>query len=208
MAGYSAITQPRKLCLWINPTPGSWWASLIGQSPTGDSQCPGCLRHAVVTLRLSCAIVGSPRRHERVPFVNVASLRSRSTKRRHWKHKLDYYGEDCAHRDTGCGINAKDSSGLDSDRWIPRSMCFENPARGILAPPLRGGGGGGGGGVGGWGGGGGGGGGVGGGVGGGGGGGGDRFESSPSGSFAIKGDLCQQGPQNVIPGWIHSFDYK
>ena len=30
---------------------------------------------------------------------------------------------------TGCGIKAKDPSGLDSDRWIPHSRCCENPAR-------------------------------------------------------------------------------
>ena len=81
-----------QVCLVCNPTPGSLWASLIGQSPSVDSQCPGCLGQVVVTSRLPCAIVGSPRRHECVPFVNIASLRSRSIKRRQWKHKLDYYG--------------------------------------------------------------------------------------------------------------------
>ena len=30
---------------------------------------------------------------------------------------------------TGCGIEAKDPEGLDSDRWIPHSRCCENPAR-------------------------------------------------------------------------------
>ena len=94
-----------------------------------DSQCPGCLEQAVVTSRLPCAIVGSPRRHERVPFVNIVSLRSRSIKLRQWKHKLDYYGVVFAHLATGCGINAKDTSGLDSERWIPHSRCCENPAR-------------------------------------------------------------------------------
>ena len=51
--------------------------------------------------------------------VNIDSLRSRSIKRRQWKHKLDYYGVVFAHPATGCGINAKDpshASGLDSDR--------------------------------------------------------------------------------------------
>ena len=117
-----------------NPTPGSYWASLIGQSPSVDSQCPGCLGQAVVKSQLPCAIVVSPRRHERVPFVNIASLRSRSIKRRQWKHKLDYYGVVFAHLATGCGINAKDPSGLDSDRWIPHSRCCDlNPApRGLL----------------------------------------------------------------------------
>ena len=97
-----------------------------------DSQCPGCLGQAVVTSRLLCAIVmivGSPRRHEGVPFVNIVSLRSRSIKLRQWKHKLDYYGVVFAHLATGCGINAKDPSGLDSDRWIPHSRYCENPAR-------------------------------------------------------------------------------
>ena len=32
------------------------------------------------------------------------------------KHKLDYHGVVFAHLATGCGINAKDPSGLDSDR--------------------------------------------------------------------------------------------
>ena len=104
-------------------------ASLIGQSPSVDSQCPGCLGQAVVTLRLPCAIVQSPRRHKRVPFVNIAFLRSRSIKRRQWEHKLDYYGVVFAHLATGCGIKAKDPSGLDSVRWIPHSRCCENPAR-------------------------------------------------------------------------------
>ena len=112
----------------LNHTPGSWWASLIGQSPLVDSQCPGCLRQAVVTIRLPCMIVESPRRHRHVPFVNIASLCSWSIKRRQWKHKLDYYGVDFAHLATGCGIKPKDPSGLDSDRWILHSRCCENPA--------------------------------------------------------------------------------
>ena len=112
-----------------NPTPGSWWASLIGQSPSVDSQCPGCLGQAIVTLRLLCAIVKSPRRHKHVPFVNIAFLRPRSIKRRQWKHKLGYYGVVFAHLATGCGIKAKDPSGLDPYRWIPHSRCCENPAR-------------------------------------------------------------------------------
>ena len=94
-----------------------------------DSQCPGCLGQAVVTLRLPSAIVESPWRHKRVPFVNIASVRSRSIKRRQWKHKMDYYGVVFAHLATGRGINAKDPSGLDSDRWILHSRCCENPAR-------------------------------------------------------------------------------
>ena len=118
----------------VNPTPGSWRASLIGQSPSVDSQCPGCLGQAVVTSRLPCAIVGSPQRHERVPFVNIASLRSRSIKRRQWKHKLDYYGVVFAHLATGCGINAKDPSGLDSDRWIqPRAKALAGFSRHLSA---------------------------------------------------------------------------
>ena len=94
-----------------------------------DSQCPGCLGQAVVTLRLPSEIVESPWRHKRVPFVNIASVRSRSIKRRQWKHKMDYYGVVFAHLATGRGINAKDPSGLDSDRWIPHSRCCENPSR-------------------------------------------------------------------------------
>ena len=82
-----------------------------------------------MTLRLPCAIVESPWRHKHIPFVNIASLRSRSIKCRQWKHKLDYYGVVFAHLATGCGIKAKDPSGLDSDRWIPHSRCCENPAR-------------------------------------------------------------------------------
>ena len=94
-----------------------------------DSQCPGCLGQAVVTLRLPCTIVESPQRHKRVPFVNIASLHSRSIKRRQWKHKMDYYDIVFAHLATGCGINAKDPSGLDLDWWIPRLRCCENQAR-------------------------------------------------------------------------------
>ena len=87
------------------------------------------LGQAVVTLRLPCAIVESPRLHKHVPFVNIAFLHSRSIKRRQWKHKLNYYGVVFAHLATGCGIKAKDPSGLDSDRWIPHSRCCKNPAR-------------------------------------------------------------------------------
>ena len=100
-----------------------------GQSPSVDPQCPGCLGQVVVTLRLPCAIVESPRRHKHVPFVNIAFLRSRSIKHRQWKHKLDYYGVVFVHLATGCGIKAKDPPGLDSDRWIPHWRCCENPAR-------------------------------------------------------------------------------
>ena len=84
---------------------------------------------AVVTSRLPCAIEESPRRHKHVPFVNIAFLRSRSIKRRQWKYNLNYYGVVFAHLAIGCGIKAKDPSGLDSDRWIPHSRCCENPAR-------------------------------------------------------------------------------
>ena len=69
-----------------------------------------------MTLSLPCTIVESPRRHKHVPFVNIAFLRSRRIKRRQWKHKFDYYGVVFAHLVTGCGIKAKDPSGLDSDR--------------------------------------------------------------------------------------------
>ena len=99
-----------------------------------DSQCPGCLGQAVVTSRLPSAIAESPWRHKRVPFVNIASVRSRSIKGRQWKHKMDYYGVVFAHLATGRGINAKDPSGLDSDRWIPHSRCCENPARAKALP--------------------------------------------------------------------------
>ena len=56
---------------------------------------------------------------------------------------LDHYGVFFAHPATGCGINAKDPSGLNSDRRIPHSRCCENPSRaksprGILAPPHSG----------------------------------------------------------------------
>ena len=78
---------------------------------------------------VACAIVESPRRHKRGPFVNIAFLRSWSIKRHQWKHKLYYYGVVFAHLATECGIKAKDPSGLDSDRWIPHSRCCENPAR-------------------------------------------------------------------------------
>ena len=93
-----------------------------------DSQCPGCLGQAVVTLWLPCAIVESLRCHKHVPFVNIAFQRSRLIKRRQWKYRFDYYGVVVAHLATECGIKAKDPSGLDADRWIPHSRCCENPA--------------------------------------------------------------------------------
>ena len=76
----------------------------------------------------------NPRRHKRVPFVNIAFLCSRLIKRRQWKHKLDYYVAVFAHLATGCGIKAKDPSGLDSDWWIPHSRCCENPAQAKALP--------------------------------------------------------------------------
>ena len=99
-----------------------------------DSQHPGCVRQAALTLQFPCAIVESLRRHKHILFANIASLCSQSIKRRQWKHNLDYYGIVFAVLATGCGINAKDPSGLDSDRWIPHSRCCEN----IFAPPLSG----------------------------------------------------------------------
>ena len=99
------------------------------KAPRWIHSVPDVLGQAVVTLRLPSAIVESPWRDKRVPFVNIASVRSRSIKRRQWKHKMDYYGVVFAHLATGHGINAKDPSGLDSDRWIPHSRCCENPAR-------------------------------------------------------------------------------
>ena len=116
--------------LWLIPHPVASEHRWLVKAPRAvDSQCPGCLGQAVVTLRLPSAIVESPWRHKRVPFVNIASVRSRSIKRRQWKHKMDYYGVVFAHLATGRGINAKDPSGLDSDRWIPHSRCCENPTR-------------------------------------------------------------------------------
>ena len=92
------------------------------------SQCPGCLGQAVVTLRLPCAIVESTRRHKHVPIVNIASLRSRSIKRRRWKQKNDYYGVFFAHLSSGCGINAKAPLG-----WIQIS---ESRTRVVAIIPL------------------------------------------------------------------------
>ena len=92
--------------------------------PTGNCAQPvGFMSHR--TLRLSsrsrsrCVMVESPQRHKHVPFVNIASLRSQSIKHCQWKHNLDYYGIVLAHLATGCGVKAKKSLGLDSDRWIP-----------------------------------------------------------------------------------------
>ena len=56
-------------------------------------------------------------------FTNITSLRSRSIKRRQWKHKLNYYGVVFAHLATGRGINAKDPSG-----WI---QIGESRTRGV-----------------------------------------------------------------------------
>ena len=67
--------------------------------------------------------------HKHVPFVNIAFLCSRSITHCQWKHKLDYYGEVFAYLATGREVNAKDISGLNSDRWIPHLRCFENPAQ-------------------------------------------------------------------------------
>ena len=51
-----------------------------------------------------------------ISTASQTSLSSRSIKRRQWKHKLNYYDVVFAHLATGCGINTKDPSGLDSDR--------------------------------------------------------------------------------------------
>ena len=98
----------------------------MGQSPSVDSQCPGCHWQAVVTLRLPCAIVESPWHHKYVLFVNITFLLSRLIKRLQWSNKWGYHGKVFAHLATGCGNNAKDPSGLDSDRWIPHSVLPES----------------------------------------------------------------------------------
>ena len=115
----------------VSATDVEFWGHRVRPSlPARDElEYPPPPPPGVVTLRLPSAIVESPWRHKRVPFVNIASGRSRSIKRRQWKHKMDYYGVVFAHLATGRGINAKDPSGLDSDRWIPHSRCCENPAR-------------------------------------------------------------------------------
>ena len=74
-------------------------------------------------LRLQCAIVESTRRHKHVPFVNIASLRFRSIKRRQWKHNLDYYGVVFAHLATGVGLMRKSPRG-----WI---QIGESRTRGV-----------------------------------------------------------------------------
>ena len=79
-------------------------------------------------LRLQCTIVESPRRHKHVPFVNIASLRSRSIKRRRWKHNLDYYGVVFAHLATGVGLMRKSPRG-----WV---QIGESRTRGVARIPL------------------------------------------------------------------------
>ena len=71
------------------------------------------------------------RRHKHIPFVNIASLRSWSIKRRQWRHKLDYYGAVFAHLATGCGINAKDPSAkalAEFSRHLSAGFTDLNPA--------------------------------------------------------------------------------
>ena len=75
-----------------------------------DSQCPGCLGQAVVTLRLPWGIVESPWCHKHIPFVNIAFLRSQSIKRCQWNNKLGYYGVVFAHLATGWGIKTTSQS--------------------------------------------------------------------------------------------------
>ena len=83
---------------------------------------------AVLMLRLQCAIVEYTGRHKHVPFVNIASLRSRSIKRRQWKHNFDYYGVVFAHLATGVGIMRKSPRG-----WI---QIGESRTWGVARIPL------------------------------------------------------------------------
>ena len=71
----------------------------------------------------SMAMMESPWHHKPVVFVNIVSLPSLSIRRHQWRYRLYYYGVVFAHLVTGCGINVKGPSGLDSDRWIPHAMC-------------------------------------------------------------------------------------
>ena len=64
---------------------------------------------------VECVIVESPRRHTLVTFVDMAHMSSRLIRHRQWMHKLDYHGLVIVHLDTGCGVDAKDHSGLFSD---------------------------------------------------------------------------------------------
>ena len=59
-----------------------WLVKPLGGFTVSRMSCV-CGRDVAVAMR-DC--------HKHVPFVNIASLRSRSTKLRHWKHKSDYYG--------------------------------------------------------------------------------------------------------------------
>ena len=101
---------------WLVKTP--LWIPVTWMSRTCDCDVAVAMR--------DCGISTTSQTH--VPFVNIAFLRSWSIKHRQWKHKLDYNGAVFAHLATRCGINAKDPSRLDSDRWIPHSRCCENPA--------------------------------------------------------------------------------
>ena len=68
-------------------------------------------------------------RHKRITFENITFLPSRSIRRCQYRRKLDYYGVCFAHLAIKCGTNAKDPSGLDSDRQILHSRCCEDPSR-------------------------------------------------------------------------------
>ena len=83
-------------------------------------QCPRCLGQAVVTLRLPCSIVESPRRNKRAPFVNIAYLCSWSIKRCQSKHKngllwrsfysSSYPGVGLTHKTPGAGFRLVNSA--------------------------------------------------------------------------------------------------
>ena len=83
-----------------------------------------------MTLRLPRATVEFPWRHIQVPFLNIASLPSRSTKCRQYRHIFCYYGIVFAHLAIGFKINAKGSWKLDSDWWISHSSVAK-----VLATP-------------------------------------------------------------------------
>ena len=80
--------------------------------------------------RCGYAIMDSPWRHKWVTFVNIVSPPSRLIIHRQWRRKFNYYGVVFAHLATGCRINTKNASGLDSGR------CSVNPM--IITPPLNG----------------------------------------------------------------------
>ena len=103
---------------------GSYWASLIGESTSVDSQCPGCPGQVVVTsidvadAMRDCGISSTSQSHVcKHRFCSIPTNNTLPV-----DLKFDHHSIVSAHLASGCGVNVKDHSG-----WIQIELIDLNP---------------------------------------------------------------------------------